>query len=782
MKMGTLTKTLILTVDEMAFLYMIIIGALLRIVTISDVSASFLALPFVVILPYLFGKTVMKLCNFLTKGALCFISCYQTSFYVVSWMVGSFALAVTFFITTLLQLSIVVQILPFLAFGFIALNLIQERIHKRAENVFNLHFKNRALFSLCAIVVVVAIAEIFLTKTFQPFPLIWGRTYFLTPNNVQAPYRVVESGYFTGSRWPDHLFPTIALSIPNVEPLHFLWASPFILSALYSLGIFVLSYGISKKLEIATLSAILSIFVNPASLSYPRQFITLNSNAIMRVVFPWILYTIYKTTETHDRKIKDNIIFTIFLGLSLGATFFSLRRVFLLTGTPEWTRAWTLFVESTLFPLVMLFLPFLGALLSFLLKERQNRNTFFLIFLVSSIYFSMHVDESILYVVALVVFTAVCLSKKNLSKPLVLILGLVTVSLIGLQWVNILNINSSGLISSLWNPELQYAKPIDIFDIKKVDFEFAYRELTIIFLLLGSFFALKTKRKGDRIMSTMLFAMLLLFFLPEYQTLRAYSQLSPFIAYVLAISILSITSEILRGTKLSRLKKGAFSNLSLRTSHYQIRFPPIDKTASGIIAVTLLVALAPSLVTPIYEHFSTENSQYPYSIADYEYEAAYWIKRNLPETTILLSDYQTILLLSSLGNKIWLTDKGMSGTTISLQSQEALRIMKFDILRANNSREAFNNILSLPEYFYLKERRYVEYAGLNQKNMTFAVVLSSRTAKWIEQESMDDMIHCTYAETPGKYLELFNNSEYFELLYKIEPYLFIYEVQASFKL
>jgi len=168
------------------------------------------------------------------------------------------------------------------------------------------------------------------------------------------------------------------------------------------------------------------------------------------------------------------------------------------------------------------------------------------------------------------------------------------------------------------------------------------------------------------------------------------------------------------------------------------------------------------------------------SIADYEYEAALWIKENLPETTVIVSDYKTIQILGSIGDTVWLPGRSMGAETLDEKSKELLNRIKNDVFKANYSEEVFRTILTLPKLMHVHDRRYIEYAGIKQDNLTFIVVLSSRTVKWLNQQSINDVLEAQYTSIPQEYLRIFSDPKYFELIYADKDgYLYIFKLRKS---
>ena len=156
-----------------------------------------------------------------------------------------------------------------------------------------------------------------------------------------------------------------------------------------------------------------------------------------------------------------------------------------------------------------------------------------------------------------------------------------------------------------------------------------------------------------------------------------------------------------------------------------------------------------------------------------------WIRENLPKNVAIISDYETIMILTSLGNKMWLTAKGMDVNDLSRNEKckQILQIIKYEILQINNTENICKSIQKLRSLIHIQERNYMSYVGTNPNELIFIVIFSSRTEKWIEQEGINDVMEPQYTKVNPVYIEKFNSSIYFKILYKIDEYLYIFEVK-----
>jgi hypothetical protein len=143
------------------------------------------------------------------------------------------------------------------------------------------------------------------------------------------------------------------------------------------------------------------------------------------------------------------------------------------------------------------------------------------------------------------------------------------------------------------------------------------------------------------LLSSGLFALLLLYFSPEGWFNRFRIYFPAFFAYNFTYFILVLINSIdsfLTKTKIT-FKLG---KLKLRIIRYM--------TCIIVVLVTILIFLP-----PLIQKFNPLNlcGYDKYTFFEQElYDVAYWIKQNTPPTSIIISDWETQLFISSIANRI----------------------------------------------------------------------------------------------------------------------------------
>ena len=746
-------------INVISLFYVIFTAILSRglLINFKAIEISLIALPSFLILPYLFGRSIVIAFNkFLWKlGIMPFDS---ISLFTFSWILGYYLAGVFAGILTILHLSFFVKHLSFFMLAIATLTVIYEWL-KEDNQGQQFHISTCTLI-LASLVLLVASLPVATIKNFLPFPeavIIGTRTDLLAA--VQPAYRIWEKGYFPPEgRWPNKIFPYLMLSIYGVEPLQSLWSAPFILSIMYAFGLFVLAYALSKRLEVAILSVLFGMFTN-IHVGWPGQFILrFKSEEILYSIFPLVLYSVYR--KVLEIRCRISIRFLLFLTSTIVLTFLLIHKLFtgafIGIGTVTSSPEWNFFLMSVIHPILRSFLPLILIPLSLFIKDKSHRGLFLLTCLYSIIFYLWHAEEALLFTSTILIFIIFCniTLKDDKKRPLIWLLALGTFIYIYTQWIGLLHIPNIP-ISAIWSPKI-VKNVADVFYIKKICFRFANREIIRFLLILGGIFTLTSRKKENLLAIGMLSVTLLIYFLPEYHTVRGYKEYAPFMAYTLSYAVYSMSQKI---------------------KSFNIRNERLAKVLSLFILLFILVPIIPILDDPLIEASIRWSTQGKF-VADYEWKAAEWIRKNLPENVAILSDYETIMILTPLGNKMWITAKGMDVKDLlkNEQCRKAMQIIKYEILKSNSSEDAYLAIQKLRSLIHIQERNYMSYIGMDPSELDFIVVVSSRTVKWIEQEDMTDVFEPQYFDVDPKYLQVFN-AEYFKLLYQIDGKLYIFKVE-----
>ena len=93
-----------------------------------------------------------------------------------------------------------------------------------------------------------------------------------------------------------------------------------------------------------------------------------------------------------------------------------------------------------------------------------------------------------------------------------------------------------------------------------------------------------------------------------------------------------------------------------------------------------------------------------------------------------------------------------------------------------SSQHAYNAILSLRRIVPWHESYYIDCRGINESDLGFLVVVSPRTAEWIQQAGYDDVSALNTTNVPLECVEIFQDQRFFKEVYSIDGELYIFRV------
>ena len=673
----------------------------------------------------------------------------------------------------LFKLYVIIKNLHLLILAVIALNLIYKRYLLRNQiddqtRTFSFRLKTSDVL-LCLSISLVPVLIVRMHIPFGYFGFGW-----MIPTIINQPaLRIIEHGYMTlAGRWPEYLLTALSCMIFNCEPMSFNWVLPFVLGPLYSIGLYLLSYRLFNNRAVSIFTALFGAFLNIGS-SYQTfffdQFIANpRSNTILYSIFPLTLFFVDKELSSRNYKAKDVALSLLTLVTALLILYFPLETA--------WFRATSLglpvgFRVQIIKPAVMLFAPFMGFIVSKILRNDFAKANFQRLFLIALTFELFHETECLLFIATIILYVllrqfigARILLKLPAHKikysvsPMHLIVAF-TFLFVFLQWIGYLNIYNTNPISSVINPAYKLPEPGNLFLGKRRWFEDANSPVILSLLIIGSTLMIFSKKQKELFLVTMLSLTLLIYFLPDFWTYRAYKEFSPFIALVLANSVYSIY-------KLT---------VSVST---QFGFGHIKKYVTLFYVSVMLVILIPNLVSPVCARFSfSPPGKQSYTlIADYEYETAEWLRKYTPENARIISDFRTIVLITPLANKLWLTSRSMSVGGLSEYDKGLVLYIKNNIFLASDSRSAYEATLNLSNQVHWIDEYFIESRDSSLSN-ELLIVISARTIKWIEQRDINDVFFPQYGSIDPNYLERFR-PEYFRLLYNIDDEIYVLKVNV----
>jgi hypothetical protein len=600
------------------------------------------------------------------------------------------------------------------------------------------------LTALCGLV------PVFVAKYFIPFPLPgtgFSDVFF------QATLRMQAHGYVTPlvARWGDFVVQSSMDQLYKVDPYDLYWGGSFLLLVIFAGGMFLLAKDLTNNSHIGILSAVFSVFINVGDtyLFYGTPIQHFRSENIIFSIFPFTLLLINRTLTKREGGFK-RIKTAILSGVLIMITYFVLYSSYT---APENFGFGYGSREEVLYPIALTAMPLLLYGVSRLLKS-ESWSEATMLFIISFAFFLFHKESMLvfsLFMLGYILLAAIVDSKKAYVRPLLRTALLLAFLFVFLQATSILQISTTNPFSSLINPQAyQTSVPVNSFPLKWETL-IAANELPILALIPIGVAPLFLSRKREHTFPLTLFCFaIFIYFLPDQWTYRAYQVLTPFMAMMLAYSIHWI-----------------YVHLGSRRTRF-------------VLITILFLIVVPNLFLPIVNRFSNfpPGRQYDSYMSEEEYDVGIWLRNNVTEYSIVLSDYKTMQMIVPLANKLWpITHYAVwaSDDKEVLGFMELLRNEVF--LSANDTRrvEVLDNIST---NLLWTEKDYLRFLGLTDIKPNVVILLTSRTSEWLTRGGGNYEPLSSEGPVLPSYVDIFLRSDYFDLLYRVGDEIYAFQLRS----
>lgn len=742
--------------DENTFLYLLIsyvaiTSILSHLVDMPEILRSFISLPSMIIIPYVSGFPFLVLFS-LKKHVF---GGDVISWAFLSWLVGIFIQTLLAELLQFLSIFSMYYLLGATSFFFVSAVYLNKKgtMINTKSLIRKMNWRKGLLctFVLLAGVIPVAIASIHI-----PYPL-FGLNHDLPRSIFQPVLRAGHDNYFMlSARAPEVLLVVFSSFLYNADPLGVLWSSRFLLNSLFSLGVFLFVFRITKSKYYALLASVLAPLtmvgvLDPtwcAFFDVPAQHF--RSNTILYAIFPYALCVVETSLKKATMILKDMIklmfsTFSLFLlvfvyfivpeDILFGLpTFFKLLRVdplilpmFLLIGIVTYYYSLKFKTSDASLSLGLIWI-----ILSFSIIHREES-----LFFVTVVFLYMFLRYSIPWIKKLrikISFRTHTVKKIRGLSLLKLAMVLVSISTLVLYFLG----PAIKMNIVFWRYQITSA---EWFQVKCTDFLYGNGYLILVLSTLGVIgIVIKSKSHKNLFLSFMFILLLFSYFLPLIWTYRLFKQIPIFMAYVVTASIFSI-------------HKFVSSKITYR------------KNLVNFFILIFIGILLTDSINPIWHRFTYRNSLTPetnwQSFNTFqEVTLASFIKDNMPSNSIIISDYFTMWVVTPLSNRIWVIDKFM-GSVESPYLNERLRDIMHNVFLAPNSESAYQEILRISRMLPFDENDYILKTNQDGTPMTAIIVISRRTMGWIKQGSPEEFTLNLGNKIDPNMLRLFNNETYF---------------------
>jgi len=223
-----------------------------------------------------------------------------------------------------------------------------------------------------------------------------------------------------------------------------------------------------------------------------------------------------------------------------------------------------------------------------------------------------------------------------------------------------------------------------------------------------------------------------------------------------------------------------FQKHCLYLSKTHLRIQAFTIFATVILLIFIITAQQAYLVRYSWKPYF---SPYRSILSEYEISAIHFIRKNVTTDCRIISDPLTMRFFTSFtgSSRIWLTEPEMIPGRSAPDDIETLHIVKREILSGYSSGQICKAIKEISTKIPHSEKPFLEFTGLRAPNR-FIIVISGRTAWWIDKVQGIDLhplSGVTY-KVSERHIRIFlNNPSLFKLIYKHEPYIYIFVANCN---
>lgn len=718
-----------------------------------EIVKAILALPTFFLLSLLIGIWLVVFVKDLLKTKMLNSMVFgSVSYFIICFLIGIFFIELVGVISQILHLNLLLKNIGYLILSITTLGIIHLRITRHKTTNAHVWSSIKKHIIPISLMLFLSIVPFLIKISFVPPPLTTWSSWANPISHVQAVLRILNNGFFDiTQRWMEIMLIAVSCQLFNVRsPEFFSYTGTLLVTMMLSLGTYALTYRLSSKILISLLSGSISIFLNAPIGFQEIPAYHFKSNTLLISLYPWILLLVIDLLkERKVNKLKDIMSLVIPISiLFLGLAFLSGSRV---TNT-LYSYGVSYEIQYVLIRPLVIILPPL-ALIVYALTTNRLKDLAILL-LAATVLYTTNESDFIAYIssIFLFMFLFYIIDKGKRGHILIRIVSLVIFNIVFLAWNNIITLPNFP-ISTL----IGYSQPLELnsFLVKKIVFSDGNSPITRYFFILGLIILVFSREEHYLLALGALTITFSLYFFPDYWTHRVLGATTPLIAFTISNNLVLI--------------------LKIVNSTF-VRHKKIKVITKCILASLFIIVITPNLLNPIYIKFS----RFPGSrLTSYEYDIAIWLRENTKETEVIVSDYWTMMLLNPLSNKIWLTDRQFIADVLDPEYKYLLEELKDEVFKAPGSSEAYKKIQfmakKLRDGIDWTERYYCDYVGIHTENITFLIVLSSRTVTWLETGDMDVMEPQCSGVDP-RYLAVFNNTRYFEQLIQISNQIYVFKV------
>ncbi len=739
-----------LQIEKIFVIYIVLCVIACNLLPIPELIKGFLAMFSFLIVPYLIGNIILT-----SRFVRDIIKISDLiSYFVLSWSLG---LVVTVLSIVFLYAAHLLEIKSFsffviaflLSYYFYFLIFKSKSLKARYPEI---SFPKEKISSIGIVLVIIGIYVLFMFY-FNPFPLwtdydIYNLHNPLSNNLINFNELSVTPSYIDSIS----ILTAVLCILFNVGTYTFSWVcGHFLFPIVAAFGAYFFFVAFVDKKHHPFIIFMVFLYVWLLFVADTDR-LTYKPNTLVYLLIPWIFFFIKKNIVPFltDKKLKYTSSFFMLLGVTFSfiILYFFIKK--------------TLYIGPNSFIYITLYCILLYTILLYLSATRRSIfSTFFLLFVISSVLFLNHADmglSTLVMIMTYLLIVVIMVKNPKNTKKFTLFFGIMLLFIIFLGYHNYIN-----LPEVFFNPPSGAEAWRYMDTVKSVDFFFSYFPYDLIFLLvlIGGYGIIKhsaISRSAIAIIVVFLVCNVFFFFMNTLEISRVIKGAYLF-GLILVLYGISELFELLK-----------FENKQ------------ITKIIK-LFVVLFIVVISVNIVIEknVFEINKWIDATGKFSmILPYEYSSGVWMKNNVAENTLILSDPQTMVIISSISN-----ERAVPSLTYNSKIQNDL----FDALNSSTSIKAYSNIHKL-----LKDenmtKRYAIYASdskasqewaKRQQNVSSAVVvIEGRTCYWIKTKRKNKFSKpqefYPMTECEG-ILDIFFNDTYFTLLHNESDQMYLFGIR-----
>lgn len=733
--------------EKIFIMYMILGGLITSIFPIPEIYKTIIAVPSLVIIPYLSGSFLSLEINSI-RDNFDYISKVILRFIIGLIFIWILIMVFQFFGLYFLVKNFIYLLLIFYLILLLIIEIKQNKCKKYiSESIYLFRIIKKNIYILLSIVSICILTGI-MAKIALPFPLVgWN---WVDPVAIFQPVeRAMETGFLFDRRSISLVLYFLPCKLFNVSPIALSWVGSIFNTIIYGIGLFLFSYTLFKNKVISLFTLLFGLFILAYNGQPFNNFFTiipsydLYPSAILFSFCPLCIYLIYNSLIKNNA-IKNTNYFHI-IGISI--VFVILFIIMFIIGNISKLSPITMYDQEKLivsFSIVLIFVFYF----IFKYKKTMVDNFIFTIFTIGIFYFAFHQEEFIIWTFIFIAFAnlvfLIIINKDYFFKYLLYLFFISIFLFIIVQVTGLIKIETYNMLSSLVLGS-NYSDIVFDFSSKYNSFIYAHPFPILELFLLGNILMIGNIKDKFYHKKLMIVAMstliILIFFFPDSWTIRINRQLAPFMALILSFSLYEIIKFVSKSH-------------NCRNKNKYLRI---------IILFFLLLIVITPLSNPYVERFSypiDKNTMIHSPITTYELDSIKWIQTNYRENITVISDPFTMFVFNGLLNNIHLVKPAMSDRPLDDKDTNKLIMIK-EIL---NDPSKIQNIrtLSLSNLDYERDLLYKERILSPKQDIKYLLVISSRSIAWGKIEKLGPVTMPQYQNIDISLVEKFGDLVYID--------------------